>query len=368
MRKLFILLNSALFTIPLLIGCNQGPRTYSISLVQPEHGLVHVSKETKIEAGETITISNTPDTGYELYHYLLDGEVFTETSFVMPERNVTLSALFSDGYFDITCAYNETIYFAVENTHVYRGEEVVIDYMPITNYVLDKFYVNGEAIEGDTFIMPNKNVEITATTRQVYIESPASIYLPVAGREQFDTRSNWFFEYGETGMHIKAIVWDHFIVDNPATMPDVGYRDNIEFTISPLMDMDGYVIDQTYNILVSVDGVCWFRKASSSESFVDTSYLTGQFVPNVQVCHYIDKDGFEGYIVDVYLDYSLWGTSQDSASFVVCFSHRNTINYYKTYWDFYRDLGCSDNTNPRCFPLINKDGSLSRNPYLTGGE
>lgn len=339
---------------------------YNIYLNQTNGGLISVDKLTA-KAGEMVTISSICDDGYELLHYLVDETIINGNTFMMPSKDVNVSALFHDGYYDIELIYNENLYFDVTSKTVKYGEEVVIDYMPITNYVLDHFLINGVAISGDTFIMPKEDVVIEGVVSLAYKESDIAIDIHVQGRDQFYTRSNWFFEYGEDGLYITSYIYDHFIVDDPYTVPDKGYRDNVEIIVSPLENITGLSIYNSINVMVSVDGDGWYRRASSQDEFMfedmpDYSY----FRYSSTIHRYLDKQGFNGYVVTIFLSYSLWGLNYDNASFVIMPSHRNTINYpYKTYWDHLKtgDEGSTEYLDISTHPLLNRDGTISENPY-----
>ena len=73
-------------------------KTYTITVTSAEHGTVSVDKNTAA-AGETVTISVTPDTGYVLAVLTVTDESGKETectdnTFKMPESDVTVKASF----------------------------------------------------------------------------------------------------------------------------------------------------------------------------------------------------------------------------------------------------------------------------------
>ena len=66
---------------------------YSITIGASTHGSVSASSLTATE-GTIITLTASPDTGYELDYFTLNGVALASDSFVMPASNVTVSAVF----------------------------------------------------------------------------------------------------------------------------------------------------------------------------------------------------------------------------------------------------------------------------------
>lgn len=66
---------------------------YRISVSQPEHGTITASAESA-RAGDTITLTATPEDGYELTAYTVNGDAIEGDSFTMPEGDVSVSAVF----------------------------------------------------------------------------------------------------------------------------------------------------------------------------------------------------------------------------------------------------------------------------------
>ena len=71
------------------------PDTYDIAVDQPAHGTVDVSFSNASQ-GSVITVTATPDEGYELVYITVDGEPISGNSFVMPDHAVEVSALFAE--------------------------------------------------------------------------------------------------------------------------------------------------------------------------------------------------------------------------------------------------------------------------------
>ena len=78
-----------------------GAVKYSINVVQPANGSVAASA-TFATAGTTIELTATPAEGYTLDYFTLDGERINGDTFIMPARNVDVSAVFTANAYSIT--------------------------------------------------------------------------------------------------------------------------------------------------------------------------------------------------------------------------------------------------------------------------
>ena len=69
------------------------PDIYTVTLDTVTHGSITASPMSGI-AGTTITLSSTPDSGYELDYFTVNGVAIVGNSFTMPAMNVTVGAVF----------------------------------------------------------------------------------------------------------------------------------------------------------------------------------------------------------------------------------------------------------------------------------
>ena len=122
-------------------------------------------KETAI-IGETVTITATPATGYELDQILVDGVAITGTTFTMPAKDVTVSVTFKAINYTITKNPTTNGSFDVKETAII-GETVTITVTPATGYELNQILVDGEAISGNSFTMPANNVAVSVTFKAI---------------------------------------------------------------------------------------------------------------------------------------------------------------------------------------------------------
>lgn len=71
------------------------PDTYEFSVISSDGGTVEASL-SNASAGSVITLTVTPDEGYELAYITVDGERISGTSFVMPDHSVEVRAVFTE--------------------------------------------------------------------------------------------------------------------------------------------------------------------------------------------------------------------------------------------------------------------------------
>ena len=73
------------------------PTKYNVNISQVQNGTITSDKQTAF-AGETITLSYTADTGYDLQYFTVNGIQIVGNTFTMPSRSVTVSGSFADMY------------------------------------------------------------------------------------------------------------------------------------------------------------------------------------------------------------------------------------------------------------------------------
>ena len=138
-----------------------GAVKYSINVVQPANGSVAASA-TSAAAGTTVKLTATPAEGYTLDYFTLDGERINGNTFSMPARNVEVSAVFTANAYSITVVQPAGGSVAASATSATAGTTIELTATPAEGYTLDYFTLDGERINGDTFIIPARNVEVSA--------------------------------------------------------------------------------------------------------------------------------------------------------------------------------------------------------------
>lgn len=143
-----------------------GAVKYSITVVQPTGGTVSASA-TSAAAGTTVKLTATPAEGYTLDYFTLDGERINGNTFIMPARNVEVSAVFTANAYSITVVQPTGGTVSASKLSAFFGEAVELTAVPDEGYELSHYVVNGAANNGGTFTMPARDVIVTAVFTKV---------------------------------------------------------------------------------------------------------------------------------------------------------------------------------------------------------
>jgi uncharacterized repeat protein (TIGR02543 family) len=127
------------------------------------NGTVIPDKE-KAKMGDTVTLTVTPAEGYQIASVTVDGKEIEEPAFTMPNKNVTVSATFELKEYTITVdpeIVNGTV--TPDKERAKAGETVTLTVKADDGYQPVAVTVNGTAIEGTSFEMPESDVTVSAT-------------------------------------------------------------------------------------------------------------------------------------------------------------------------------------------------------------
>lgn len=193
------------------------PTTYAITIAEGlENGTVAADKATAA-AGETITLTVTPATGYQIASVTTNGTALAaaETyTFVMPAEAVEVAATFElipPTTYAITIAKADNGTVAADKTEAEAGATVTLTVTPATDYVIDTVTTNGAelaAVEGVySFVMPAEAVEVAATFKAAGKTYPS--YIP----DNADIKAK-FDKWAETnGRDAEEANMDAFLLD-----------------------------------------------------------------------------------------------------------------------------------------------------------
>ncbi|MDU6743478.1 SpaA isopeptide-forming pilin-related protein [Peptoniphilus harei] len=163
-------------------------KSYSVWTQTVEHGSISANPNKGLKAGDKVTITSNPESGYKLEKITYNdnnGQEQTLTldqnnQFTMPAYSVALTAHFVDDRqsynVELTQAQGGTI--SANPTSAKEGDTVSLSASPSEGYLLDKFVVkdaSGNEItldENNQFTMPNSKVTVTATFK----EKPKNVY------------------------------------------------------------------------------------------------------------------------------------------------------------------------------------------------
>ena len=143
-----------------------GAVKYSINVVQPANGSVAASA-TSAAAGTTVKLTANPAEGYTLDYFTLDGARINGDTFIMPARNVEVSAVFTANAYSITVVQPTGGTVSASKLSAFFGEAVELTAVPDEGYELSHYVVNGAANNGGTFTMPARDVIVTAVFTKV---------------------------------------------------------------------------------------------------------------------------------------------------------------------------------------------------------
>ena len=143
-----------------------GAVKYSITVVQPANGSVAASA-TSATAGTTVKLTANPAEGYTLDYFTLDGARINGDTFIMPARNVEVSAVFTANAYSITVVQPAGGTVSASKLSAFFGEAVELTAVPDEGYELSHYVVNGAANSGGTFTMPARDVIVTAVFTKV---------------------------------------------------------------------------------------------------------------------------------------------------------------------------------------------------------
>ena len=187
---------------------------YSINVVQPANGMVSASA-TSATAGTTVKLTANPAEGYTLDYFTLDGERINGDTFSMPARNVDVSAVFTANAYSITVVQPTGGTVSASATSATAGTTIELTATPAEGYTLDYFTLDGERINGDTFIMPARNVEVSAVfTANAY---SITVVQPTGGTVSASKLSAFFGEAVElTAVPDEGYELSHYVVNGAA--------------------------------------------------------------------------------------------------------------------------------------------------------
>ena len=187
---------------------------YSITVVQPTGGTVSASA-TSATAGTTVKLTANPAEGYTLDYFTLDGERINGDTFIMPARNVEVSAVFTTNAYSITVVQPANGMVSASATSATAGTTVKLTATPAEGYTLDYFTLDGERINGNTFSMPAQNVEVSAVfTANAY---SITVVQPAGGTVSASKLSAFFGEAVElTAVPDEGYELSHYVVNGAA--------------------------------------------------------------------------------------------------------------------------------------------------------
>jgi len=354
--KLFTRIVAAMLALTLVAGlaaCDPAG-DYRITVEGGAYGTV--TTVAKADAGELVTVNVDAKSGYEVHRVYVNGTAIEGNTFLMPADDVTVSVTYTadsdEGAYTVTVV--DDIYGSTYASLATANEGDTVTLTTATSYAtkLKHYLVNGERVTGNSFLMPAKDVTVTAEYESLIPETPVSFEC-VASFQR--ARSYWYASYEPEGIRIRAVVDDNITFASDIVDPNMGYKDNIEFTVGFGAASD--LSPRHFNVLVSCDGNHWFRQFQNGWVGADETGVIFDCEP----CNIMDH-GFNGYIATVTIPYSKFGVSMAAAvgNMTLGVSMRNTTNRLKTAWSSFTGMGHAWG-NGRKHLVITEDGTLVPN-------
>ncbi len=144
---------------------------YTITREGTTNGSFTVSKITA-NYNDEITITATPKTGYEIDQILVDGNPITETTFMMPAKDVAVKVTFKKIVYNLSLisVSPEAGTAEIESNTAYYGNKIKISVTLETEYEIKNILINNEVGTGSWTQSGNKLVyEITMPNEDVVI-------------------------------------------------------------------------------------------------------------------------------------------------------------------------------------------------------
>lgn len=170
---------------------------YTISVTQPSHGVITAPATATYES--TVTLSCTPDTGYGLDHFTVDGVQIVGNTFTMPAHDVTISASVSINTYTISVTQTTGGTITAPQSAQY-GYLVILSSTADSGYELQNYTVDGTEIVGNTFTMPAHNVTVSAV-----FEATGPVFDEVTIGNQTWMAKNLAIDDGQGGITTKTV-------------------------------------------------------------------------------------------------------------------------------------------------------------------
>lgn len=101
---------------------------YSVICQNSDNGSVMV-QNTRVHSGEKVILAARPNTGYKLVSFTVDGNVLDGCSFVMPDRDVTVSATFDVVTYSVTYVLGDAVILQ-DNPSAYTVDSAAVLHNP----------------------------------------------------------------------------------------------------------------------------------------------------------------------------------------------------------------------------------------------
>lgn len=209
--------------------------------------------------------------------------------------------------------YNITIDEGIEHGSVQcelasakAGETVAVTATADENYMLVSITVNGEAISGDSFVMPEEDVVLSATfqLKADLVEEASADAIVIKSQSAGGASATGYITlvFGENGISFKALVEDSSLVE----------RDGVAILFSrELPVIAGLLKDgKTVKVAVSAEGKAEIL-ATDANGVLQATALEGVTTANGTWSKKGEK--LDGYYAEIFVPYEVLGVTADTA-------------------------------------------------------
>ena len=175
-----LLLVLVVLSLATIVACDETP-TYNVAIESSEHGSVTADVET-VEEGGKVTLTVTPDAGYELQQLIVNGESVQVSGGTYAIENVvadvTVSATFSKLIVTYTVTFDYGIGSGEESTRrVVEG--AIIGDLPaasVANGILKGWYVGTTSIDKNYIVNSDVTVKASFITAEISLSGQEALY------------------------------------------------------------------------------------------------------------------------------------------------------------------------------------------------
>ena len=136
---------------------------YLVTVSQAANGTI-TAAPMQGPAGTLVTLSNTPNAGYQLTYYTVNGDQIQGNTFTLSSDS-TISGLFTAVTYTVTIGAHANGSLSANPMSGVYGTTVTLTGTPNTHYELDYYSVNGSQIQGNTFTLTQDST-VAATFKQ----------------------------------------------------------------------------------------------------------------------------------------------------------------------------------------------------------
>lgn len=134
---------------------------YSVNVTQKTGGTCTASRSTA-NYGDTVTLNIVTSTGYTYQGFNLNGTNKTGTSFTMPAGKADVYARFTRNSYTVSLSSQTGGSCTASKTSAGYGDTITLTPTAQAGYTYAGFTLDGTAMAGTTFSMPNGNVTVVA--------------------------------------------------------------------------------------------------------------------------------------------------------------------------------------------------------------